>query len=768
MAVIKLQQVTGCFNGIGYSETITQDGSAIFKHFLVNGEHSVLIGDLPGYTISGSADVNGDGISDVLLDGYNTTVAWIMSDSGPVDWRGMTWNPDTRITFGGLLREGMSDAALLLDPTAGYAAAAFADGSTTYITGWDKSHNTFKSIADINGDGISDIILQTDTNALLVGYLDANFSVTSWGIPGYVPDGYEIFSTVSNGFNDDIILLDSNTGTLIRWGIANGAAVSWNVYGSSWDVDVVIPPPQAAPVVLKDGFAYNAGNAFYVGCGVLYTGLNAGEKVVAAGDFSRTGHEMLLTQNTYDGMISIRCGQSVNVLGNLGTYEACFAADYNGDGRDDVIIYDKTAGVYAAWIMGETSPVDWMTIDYIPTRNIVGFGNADNYGGEDAYVVDRSGYVAIASQSGQYYVGGFDASSYRVVGIGDFNNDKISDIAFAHRDGSAYVWLMDGFRQVVGGMSINIQEYDKYICGVVESSNGADLLLFDTADGEYSVAQLDHGTFTTVSSYDWESHSYRKLTDFVAADFGNGAGLVSLDLDTNAIVMQQSGAADVTYGYIYSPQWTIVGADTGKLLLRFTDGGAAFWNAADGSMQWMGGPQGYDIVGFANVGGSAEKDIILHNEASGEFCGWIMGGGTPVDWKWITSSVGAEFVDCEDFNGDGVEDLWISFDKSLYAIDSNSRGILSAYSMPEETEFLDMADVNGDCHADLILRHCSAQSNEDTGFLSYVDIWNNSGIIDVVDLEHNRYRAAMDIDGDNKDELLLHDEGNNSVLTYNI
>lgn len=770
MAVVRIKKTMGHFNSFGNSDCVYQIGNDFYRGFQGVLDH---IGTLAGYELVGSADANSDGISDVLISGNGSTIAWIMADSGPVNWVPIAYNGTTRKTVGSISVKNGADAALLLDVPGNYAVASLIDGTAVYVTGWDSSY-TYKATGDINGDGNTDILLQHSSGAVMVGYMTPNYTVSHWGSVGYISSDYEVFGTVSNGNNDDVILRDKNSGDLIRWGVQDGTAVSWNLYDD--ESEDIYELPESKPVTLQDGFAFNRPWG-YVSTGIasIYTWLNPGEKVVAVGDFTKTGHDVLLLQNTDTGVISTRMGYETRDLGNLGTYEAYDAADYNGDGRDDVIVYDKSTGVYAAWIMGANGPVDWITIDWNPSSEIIGFGNADNYGGEDAYLLDTStGMVSISSQEGQYYVGGFDRNFYRVVGVGDFNNDKITDIALAGIDNSVYVWLMDSNRQIAGGMSITDlkAEGDSCVIGVVDDpSNGADLLVFEYDEGLYSTAFLDHGVMSTVTdTVGWVyTDSYNKLTDTVVADLGSGTGLVSLDLDSNAIVWQSSNGEQVN-GYIYAGYWSVEGGDTGKLLLEYADGGAAFWYAADGSMQWLGAPEGYDIVGYANVGGSADKDIILHNKQTGEFVGWIIGAGsnTPVDWKWITSSQGAEFAGAGDYNGDGVDDLFVSFDKSIYIIDSESRGVLNAAYLPTGTELLDVADVNGDNHADLVIRHYSEASEEDMGYLSYMDVYNNSGLVDVTDLEYNRYRGAADVDGDNRDELLLHTPANNGVLTVNI
>ncbi len=125
-------------------------------------------------------------------------------------------------------------------------------------------------------------------------------------------------------------------------------------------------------------------------------------------------------------------------------------ADLDRDGHPDVIWRDTTTGDVSAWLSTNPNPVFLfnMDLDY----KIVGFGDFNGDGKQDMVVISRSsGYVAALYLDGTQYLSsdwiayvppGFVASA-----IADFNADGKPDIIVQDQsDGSGWAWYFDGAR----------------------------------------------------------------------------------------------------------------------------------------------------------------------------------------------------------------------------------------------------------------------------------------------------------------------------------
>lgn len=268
------------FGGVGVGSTGTIELSA------VNGSNGYVIngidpGDASGAAASSAGDVNGDGVSDILIGAF-------LADPG-----GRTGAGESYVVFGGagVGSTGTIDLSGLSGPN-GYVING--------IVVEDRSGTSVSSAADINADGVGDIVIgapQADPDAQ-----------TGAGATYVVFGGGGVGSTGTIDLSD----LTGPNGFVITGWHANdqgGTSVSdaGDVNNDGFE-DVII----GAPGVNGAGAAY----IVFGGPGVGQTGRIRVMLLDSTNGFVATGY-----------IASGRCGASVSAAGDL-----------NSDGIDDVVI----------------------------------------------------------------------------------------------------------------------------------------------------------------------------------------------------------------------------------------------------------------------------------------------------------------------------------------------------------------------------------------------------------------------------------------------
>jgi hypothetical protein len=119
------------------------------------------------------------------------------------------------------------------------------------------------------------------------------------------------------------------------------------------------------------------------------------------------------------------------------------------------IIFQHTSGVLNGWSMNGTNRVEKFKINNgkapNPSWRLFGFGDMDRDGQKDYVWQNPSGATALWLMDGQNPAqsipvldGNKIEARWRVVGVGDFNHDRQSDIVFQTGAGALRAWMMDG------------------------------------------------------------------------------------------------------------------------------------------------------------------------------------------------------------------------------------------------------------------------------------------------------------------------------------
>eukprot|EP01032_Pedospumella_encystans_P019233 gene19233-biopygen15659 len=405
--------------------------------------------DFCGFSVSGAGDVNHDGIDDVLVGSLKA-----YSDSGIVHvifGKNLTGSV---LSFGDVDLFSFESAS-----TFGFRIVGAAQG--------DSLGHGLSRAGDINGDGISDIILgafladpptmPTRPNAGIV-YVIFGTQVpldTEWdemqltSAAMAINKGFRIFGAASdvqtgltisnagdvNSDGTDDIIIGAPEADPPSLGANSNGGISYVIFGRN--------VAGGAPAFLDiDLASINSGST--IGFRILGASTNSmcGLAVSNAGDFNGDGIDDLLVvgvsySNENAGIVYVVFGNTNNVIEDIDfatrvtgpttgfrilapeAYNALGvsvskAGDVNGDGVDDVILGAHSSSPYSRWAAG---------ISYVIFgRKVTSPANAfEDIQLPATPIVDSTGFRILG-------VGLSDLSGTSVSGAGDVNGDGIDDV----------------------------------------------------------------------------------------------------------------------------------------------------------------------------------------------------------------------------------------------------------------------------------------------------------------------------------------------------
>ncbi|MBC2606941.1 S8 family serine peptidase [Pelagicoccus albus] len=260
-------KTTADMNGDGTKDLVLENSNTrLVSKWLLNeyGErisgglvHSTPMGS--GWSVVGAADLNGDSIEDLLLENSSTRLVskWLINSSGVRSSGGLVYSSPmgTGWTIAGtadLNGDGIDDV-LLQNAQSGYvskwlinSSGVRASGGLVHAspmsTGW-----SIAGTADLNGDGIEDVLLQN----LRTGYV-SKWLINSSGVRS--SGGLVHSSPMSSGWSivaigdlnadniDDIILMHSGTQLVSKWilnssGVrSEGGLVHDSAMATNWEI----------------------------------------------------------------------------------------------------------------------------------------------------------------------------------------------------------------------------------------------------------------------------------------------------------------------------------------------------------------------------------------------------------------------------------------------------------------------------------------------------------------------------------------------------
>ncbi len=360
-------------------------------------------------------------------------------------------------------------------------------------------------------------------------------------------------------------------------------------------------------------------------------------------------------------------------------------ADFNGDGKADIIWHNPMTGNIYAWFMSDAGKLK--AIQYIKTVNdfnwkIVGFGDFDRDGNPDILWWNKlTGAIYIWYMNGATYlydqhVRTVSDTNWKIVGVGDFNGDGYPDILWQNQaTGAVYVWYMNGANLLYDPHIRTVSDTNWKIVGVADCDGDghADIYWQNRATGAVYVWYMNGATFLydqhirTVPDLNWE---------IIGVDDYNGDGSPDLlwknQVSGQVYLWNMDGAL-----YLHDdPVQTCLGS-TAPCDFDCDGNGDILWqNQATGQVYvWYMDGAGFmgdqlirtipdtnwKIEAVADFNGDGHPDILWRHQGAGWVYVWYMNGATFTADQYVRTvgDTNWKIVGAADFDGDGHTDiLW--------------------------------------------------------------------------------------------------------------
>jgi hypothetical protein len=181
-------------------------------------------------------------------------------------------------------------------------------------------------------------------------------------------------------------------------------------------------------------------------------------KIDGVADFNGDGKADILWRNTAGNVLMwLMQGHTItssSAIASIWTgWTIIGSGDFNGDGKADILWRD-TAGNAAVWLMDGTAISKYSDLEVMPalwndsTWKVFGVADFDGDGKADILWRNSAGSVAILLMNGTTIASNWHIANiwtgWTIAGTGDFSGDGKADILWRDATGTVAIWSMDG------------------------------------------------------------------------------------------------------------------------------------------------------------------------------------------------------------------------------------------------------------------------------------------------------------------------------------
>lgn len=275
--------------------------------------------------------------------------------------------------------------------------------------------------------------------------------------------------------------------------------------------------------------------------------------------------------------------------------------DFNGDGRDDILLVDQFA-MAAIWLMNGTAITAGASPGSIDIFKVVGIADLNGDGKSDIVLQDPAGgnvgcWIMNGTAISSGHLIGSPGGTYAVAGVADFTGDGKADILLRDAMGNLGLWIMNGPAITGGGLIGSPGAYT--VAGVADfnADAKADILLRDNL-GNLGMWLMNGATIASGG--------------FVGSP-GAYTVVAAADLENN-------GRADI-----------VLRDSLGNIGVWFMNG----FTITGGAL--IGSPGGYSVNSAGDYDGDNRADLLLRESTTGAIGTWFMNGSTIVSGGFVAS-----------------------------------------------------------------------------------------------------------------------------------
>ncbi len=226
-------------------------------------------------------------------------------------------------------------------------------------------------------------------------------------------------------------------------------------------------------------------------------GIDPPRAVTHTADFDGNGRHDLLIRDATTGATSVQLmnglvpGAAATLLADP-AWEATHTGDFDGDGKADLVWRNAATGTTALWRMDGTAFASGATLLVNAAWSVTNVADFDGDGKADlVWRNDTTGETAIWLMNGTSFVAGavvLANPAWRVALTGDLDGNGKTDIVWRNAStGEVAIWLMNGFAMSAGAIVLADANWTPTHAADFTGDGRADLVWRNTATGATSL-----------------------------------------------------------------------------------------------------------------------------------------------------------------------------------------------------------------------------------------------------------------------------------------